>query len=266
MRRTFGCSTLLLLAAMTTAPAQTRSLEDDGCDGMSGGRDREYYCEVREETLAGGNPLDVDARPNGGIRVRGWERADVVLRSRVVGYADTRERARQLAAQVQVETGGGQVRAKGPQRLDDSYWTVSYELNVPQNSQLTLTTVNGGIDIQQLHGTVKFQATNGGVRLENVGGEIRGETNNGGLNIELNGDRWDGTGLDVETHNGGVNLTMPSNYSAELETGTTNGRLRIDFPVTVQGLVGKQINTTLGSGGPKVRAMTYNGGVNIRKR
>jgi DUF4097 and DUF4098 domain-containing protein YvlB len=265
MLRTFGCSALLLLAAIATAPAQTRSLEDDGCDGMSGG-DREAHCEVRAETLAGGNLLDVDARPNGGIRVRGSERSDVALRARIVGYARTKDQARQIASQVQIETGGGQVRAKGPQRDDDSSWTVSYELDVPQNSQLTLTTVNGGIDIRQLHGNVTFKATNGGVRLENVGGEIRGETNNGGLNIDLNGDRWDGAGLDVETHNGGVNLTLPSNYSAELETGTTNGRLRIDFPITMQGLIGKRINTTLGSGGPRVRAMTYNGGVNVRRR
>ena len=34
----------------------------------------------------------------------------------------------------------------------------------------------------------------------------------------------------------------------------------------LQGLVGEQINTLLGAGGPKIRAMTYNGGVSIRRR
>jgi DUF4097 and DUF4098 domain-containing protein YvlB len=264
MVRILGCLTLLVLVAASTAPAQTHRLEAMDCDGMS--NDRAHHCDVREETLAGGNPLDVDASPNGGIRVHGWDRNEVVLRARVMAYADTEDEARRTASQVRIETGGGEVRARGPQRGDDSHWSVSYELNVPQASRLTLRTVNGGITIRDLHGTVTFRATNGGVRLENVGGEVRGETNNGGVNIDLNGDRWDGTGLDVETHNGGVNLTMPSNYSAELETGTTNGRLRVDFPITVQGLLNKQIHTTIGGGGPRIRAITTNGGVVIRQR
>ncbi len=263
MLRILGCSTLLLLFAAFAANAQTR-LEAMECD--DGWSDRARHCEIREETLAGGNPLDVDASPNGGIRVRGWDRSDVVLRTRISASADTEDEARRTVSQVRIETGGGEVRARGPQRGDDSHWSVSYELNVPQASRLTLRTLNGGISVHDLHGTVTFRATNGGVRLENVGGEFRGETSNGGVNVDLNGDRWDGTGLDVETHNGGVNLTIPSNYSAELETGTTNGRLRVDFPITVQGLLNKQIHTTIGGGGPRIRAITTNGGVVIRRR
>ena len=60
-------------------------------------------------------------------------------------------------------------------------------------------------------------------------------TRNGGLNVTLSGDRWDGEGLDVETSNGGVTVTIPDGYNAELETRTVNGGLRIDFPITVQG-------------------------------
>ena len=263
MHRTFGCCAFFVFAAVSTGIAQTRYLEAEDCEGRSR---REYHCEVREETMAGGNPLDIDASPNGGIRVTGWDRPDVVLRAHVVGYADRYEEARRIASQVRIETGGGQVRARGPERLNDAYWTVSFELNVPQRSDLTLRTVNGGISVRDPHGTVKFKATNGGVRLAGVGGEVRGDTSNGGLNIELTGDRWDGSGLDVATHNGGINLTLPSQYSAELETGTTNGGLRVDFPVTVQGRVNRHINTTLGSGGPTIRVMTHNGGVNVRRR
>jgi hypothetical protein len=264
MHWTFGCPAVLVLAVAVNAPAQTRHLEARECEDMSS--DRAYHCEVREETLSGGNPLDVDASPNGGIRVQGWDRTDVLVRARIVGYADTDDEARQIASQVRIETGGGQIRARGPERGDDRRWSVSYELSVPQRSQLALRTVNGGIIVRDLLGNVTFKATNGGVRLENVGGDVHGETTNGGLQIDLNGDRWDGNGLDVETHNGGINLRLPSHYSAELETGTTNGGLRVDFPVMVQGLVGKQLTTTLGAGGPKIRVMTHNGGVNIRRR
>ncbi|MGH8722013.1 MAG: DUF4097 family beta strand repeat-containing protein, partial [Burkholderiales bacterium] len=263
MLRTFGCSALLVLLA-APAPAQVRAESDFGCDEVSSERDRQTYCEVREDTLAGGNPLDVDAGQNGGIRVRGWDRGDILIRARVVGYADSETEAQQIVSGVRVETGGGQVRSRGPERGRDSYWVVSYDISVPQEAQLTLNTNNGGISIRDLRGTVRFRARNGGIRLENVGGEIRGETTNGGLNIDLSGERWDGAGLDVETRNGGVRLDLPANYSAELETGTTNGRVNVDVPITVQGRIGRRLTATLGAGGPRIRAITYNGGVHIR--
>jgi hypothetical protein len=51
---------------------------------------------------------------------------------------------------------------------------------------------------------------------------------------DRSGDPWDGAGLDVETHNGGVRIAMPEQSSAVLETATTNGHLKIDFPITVR--------------------------------
>jgi DUF4097 and DUF4098 domain-containing protein YvlB len=106
------------------------------------------------------------------------------------------------------------------------------------------------------------------VRLQDVGGRVNGETRNGGLNVTLNGSKWDGEGLDVQTSNGGVDLRIPDDYNAELETRTVNGGLRIDFPITVQGELTSRrgLSTTLGSGGPLIRARTTNGGVTIRRR
>ena len=34
--------------------------------------------------------------------------------------------------------------------------------------------------------------------------------------MDLEGDHWDGAGLDVETRNGGVRMTVPATYSAEV--------------------------------------------------
>jgi hypothetical protein len=42
--------------------------------------------------------------------------------------------------------------------------------------------------------------------------------------------------------------------------------MNIDFPITVQGLIGKRIQTQLGAGGPLVRVVTTNGGVRISER
>jgi len=85
------------------------------------------------------------------------------------------------------------------------------------------------------------------------------------LVVELDGSRWDGEELDVRTTNGGIVMSVPDNYSAHLETGTVNGHLSIDFPVTVQGRITRELAVNLGSGGATVRAMTTNGGVRIKR-
>ena len=215
------------------------------------------------------NPLDVDAGRNGGIRVRGWDRADVHVRATVSAWADTDAEARQTVSGVRIVTSGGTIRPEGPDANGRTgNWSVSFELDVPRTAIITLTAHNGGVSIEDFQGAAKFHAVNGGVTLRNVSGDIRGETVNGGVTVDLSGDHWNGAGLDVETHNGGIRMTMPEHYSAQLETATTHGRVNIEFPITMQGNLGngRQLTTTLGAGGAKLRAVTTNGGVSVRRK
>jgi hypothetical protein len=260
----------LAIALGTALFGQTRDRgfgrsTSDWCDDQ-GYRDRAVQCDVREDTIGGANPVEIDAGRNGGIRVRGWDRGDVLVRTRIVAHADSDAEARRIVSGIRIETAGGTVRAVGPETGRDANWSVSFDVQVPRNAMITLNTRNGGITIEDFGGSAKFHAVNGGVSLRNVNGDIRGETTNGGVTVDLTGDHWDGQGLDVETRNGGIRMTMPDHYSAALETATTHGRLSIDFPVTVTGRIGREITTTLGSGGARVRAVTYNGGVSIRRR
>lgn len=232
-----------------------------------GSDDDETHCELRDSNLPAG-PLNVDAGQNGGIVVEGWDRNEIRVRAIVRGRARESARARELAGQVQVQAGGGRVYATGPEHLRRESWSVSYRINVPRKNDLDLRASNGGITIVNVTGNMRFDTTNGGIRLQDIGGRVNGETRNGGVNVILSGGKWDGEGLDVETSNGGVTLAIPDGYNAELETRTVNGSLRIDFPITVQGdLTGRRgLSTTLGSGGPLVRARTTNGGVKITRR
>ena len=63
----------------------------------------------------------------------------------------------------------------------------------------------------------------------------------------------------AETSNGPVMISVPPSYSAHLVTGTVNGPMQLDIPLTLQGRIGRRIETDLGSGGASVRAVTTNG-------
>lgn len=243
-----------------------RTVEDDRwCQRDYHDRDHERFCEVREITLAADRDvIAVDGRMNGGIEVRGWDRNEILVRAKVQGQAEYLPDARSIARDVRIET-ERTIRADGPSTGRHEWWSVSYELFVPVSSNLELETLNGGISIEDVSGRIDFRATNGGIRLSGLSGDVSGSTTNGGLRVELSGNRWDGAGLDVRTTNGGVKIYVPEDYSAQLESGTVNGSVRIDFPIMVQGRIDRRISTTLGSGGVTIRAVTTNGGVVIQR-
>ena len=249
------------MASLTEQPG------DDPCRDAGWDDDRYRTCDVREYTLPAG-PLTVEGGQNGGIRVEGWDRSEIRVQAVVSAYAREEAEAKRLASEVDVQAGSGRVIATGPTTGNRQSWSVSYRINVPRQNDLELKATNGGITITRVSGTIRFDTTNGGVRLTDVGGDVRGETRNGGLNVTLDGDRWDGAGLDVQTSNGGVTLAIPDGYNAELTTRTVNGGFRTDYPMTIQGELSPRrgISTTLGSGGPPVSVRTTNGGVRINRR
>jgi hypothetical protein len=261
-RRVVGMLALGLAFAAGNAPAQDRTITDDEwCDG-DGGHNGASACEVREWTLSAPGDLKVDAMPNGGISVEAWDRNEMQVRAKVHAWAESEARAWEIASGIEV-TAGGKTSADGPKREQEEGWSVSYRIMVPRNTDLDLASTNGGITIDGIKGELRFRTTNGGIHLENVSGDVEGHTTNGGIHITLSGDTWDGKGMVVQTTNGGVKLSVPSGYSAHLETATTNGGMNVGFPVTVQGKIDRKLSVDLGDGGPTLKITTTNGGVRI---
>jgi hypothetical protein len=274
MNRTRFALLVLVTAIWVVSPsgalraAQQVASNDDWCRGESWGRDREGVCEVREYSLlAGAASVEVDAAPNGGIQVQGGQRGDIFVRAKVVATADSEQRAREIASAVRVDAAPDRVSAEGPRGLErNEHWSVSYRLEVPARTSLSLRSTNGGISIRDVEGRIEFRTVNGGVTLSRLAGDVRGRTSNGGVTVDLEGQTWRGAGLDVETSNGGVRLSIPEQYSARLDAGTVNGGFNIDFPLTVQGRIDREVVADLGSGGPLIRVRTNNGGVRVTKK
>jgi DUF4097 and DUF4098 domain-containing protein YvlB len=259
----FALSAALLVAPLAFAQNSTPEMS---CDNHDWDGDRVTHCEINETTIAAVQLLTVDGGVNGGVTVRGWQKSGILVRAKVQTSADTDARARDLARQITIRTGGNRIVADGPSSAQHENWSVSYEVMVPQRIDLSLKAHNGGIHIADVNGHVEFATTNGGVSLQRLAGNVQGHTINGGLSVELVGSQWEGGQLDATTTNGGVSLSVPEAYSAHLETGTVNGHINIDFPVTVHGEINRNLSVDLGSGGPTVRAMTTNGGVSIHRK
>lgn len=261
MRRTtkVGATAWIPAMALVALPAMGQEWCDRGGEG-------ERYCE--ERTPAVGDfrgSLEIDGGGNGGVMVEAWSGSTVEVLAKVWARADDETRAREIASEIEIRTDGARLRADGPRTGRGEGWGVSWEVRVPVDTDLDIETVNGGIEIAAVRGDIEFQAVNGGVHLDGLSGDVKGSTVNGGVHVRLTGDRWNGAGLEVQTVNGGVHVEVPDDYSAELMTGTMNGGIDFDFPVTVQGRIGRRVEATLGSGGAPVRVTTTNGGVRVSR-
>lgn len=267
MRHSLLSFALVLSAAPLLAQQSSRADRFlRNCDDW-GNDDRERFCEVRDVQMkVPERGLSVDGRENGGVSFYGWDKNEILVRALIQATGDTRSEAQDLAKSITIRTDRDRVYAEGPSPRRYSHWSVSYEVYVPRKIDLDAETHNGGVHVEGVSGRLDFRAVNGGISIRDAGGDVRAETTNGGVVAELTGSTWNGQGLDLETTNGGVTLDIPRGYNAELETGTVNGGMNIDFPITVRGNIGRRINTTLGKGGPRVRAITTNGGVRIRER
>ena len=235
------------------------------CSNNWSGGDRVSISDLRETTVAAGD-VNVDGKRNGGISIKGENRADVLVRACVQAWANSAAEANSTAKSVRIET-GKTIQATGAN--DEKNYSVSYEIIVPRNTNLNLTTLNGGISISNVEGAINFTAKNGGVNLSNLAGDVKGRTANGGLHVELNGGGWKGVGLDVETTNGGVHVSMPDDYAARFETKTVNGGFHSDLAALKverdekDWQRGVNLSRDLNGGGATVRIVTTNGGVHI---
>ena len=259
------------LLALLSAAAQHAAAQESSARWLQECRDRDdddraVHCEVRESTLAAVRELGVDGSPNGGVRVTAWDRSDIRVVARIQAQAPTQAEADEIARGIRIETGGGEVRATGPDTRNRRGWSVSYEISAPRGIDLDLSTVNGGLSVDGIRGDLTLTTTNGGIDLDEVGGTVRAHTTNGGIGARLVGSGWSGSGLEMRTTNGGIDLSLPPGFNARLTASTVHGGIDSDFPITVQGRIGRRIDATLGNGGPPITLTTTNGGIEIRRR
>lgn len=260
-------------AGLCLAARAQSSFQTAACVDRDGGNTHQYtsdhrftHCELRTTKLgADGKQLEVNA-VNGGIAVVGEDRSDIQLEARVESWANSQADADKRAQETTIQTADNRVHADTPRDWrGQNNEAVSFRLLVPRRYSVKLDNVNGGISVASLDGAIKLSTENGGISLRDVAGDVQSRTVNGSINIEVDGDNWRGTGVVAETTNGSASITLPENYSAHLEAGVVNGKIRFEFPLTMNHFDSREISTDIGKGGARIRLHTVNGSVNIRR-
>ncbi len=141
---------------------------------------------------------------------------------------------------------------------------VTFQVEVPAGVQLGAKTTNGDVHGRDLKSVVDAATTNGSVEIS-TSEWASAKTTNGGVRVSMGNAKWNGR-LELLTTNGGIEVTMPASSEFEIRASTTNGNIRTDFPITVDGnLSSKNVSGKVGGGGRDLRVATTNGGIQLNK-
>ncbi len=263
------------------------------------------YEETVEQLLPfnSGASLSLEGR-NGSVKVRVWDRNEIKIvakkrmkvgrahswLARLIGLKtpkiESEEDARAFLEQFTMEINGDadrlEVRTKRPPSAGHLNFSMSYEVVLPRDSEVSVRVTNGRIEITGVSGNVTAAATNGRITCHEISGALHARTTNG--RIEFDGVRGE---LEARTTNGAISgrLAQLPARGSEVICRTTNGRIQLtvprdsDFEVAIQSnssrvssdfnLHGdltkrpKRLRGIVGEGGPLISLRSTNGAVDL---
>jgi DUF4097 and DUF4098 domain-containing protein YvlB len=147
----------------------------------------------------------------------------------------------------------------------DNDTVVHFVVRVPSGVGFVGRTVNGEVNGESLQGDVEAHTVNGSVRLTTSGLAVA-STVNGSVNATMGRANWP-NGATFKTVNGGIRLTLPSAFDAELHAEMLNGTLNSEFPISVisSTLRPRRLLGTIGGGGRQLHVSTVNGSIQLLK-
>ena len=207
---------------------------------------------------------------NGAVHISSWDRNEVKVDA--VKYADTKERLEE--ARIEVDSGKDYLSIRTRYRDHDrSYnWgshnnpaSVEYTLTVPRAAHLDeVNLINGALDITGVSGEVRASCINGKLQAHNLFGRARLSTINGRLDARF--EKLAGSVLELNSVNGSVELTIPSDSKAVIDASTVSGGIDNDFGLHVNHhrFVGHDLRGELAGGGTRIELKNVNGRIEVR--
>jgi DUF4097 and DUF4098 domain-containing protein YvlB len=206
---------------------------------------------------------------NGAVHISTWDRNEVKVDA--VKSADVKDRLDDARIEIDSDKTSLSIRTKYRDHDLTFNWgshnnpaSVEYTLTVPRTVRLDeIKLINGSLDITGVTGEVHASCINGRLEAHNLAGRAELSTINGHLDARF--DQLAGSSIELNSVNGSVALTIPSDSKAEIEASTVSGGIENDFGLHVNHhrYVGHDMRGELGTGGPRIKLENVNGHIEI---
>lgn len=206
---------------------------------------------------------------NGPVHISVWDQNSVKVDA--VKSADMKEKLEE--AKIEINSGSDylSIRTKYPDH--NNSWTsgsrhnpasVEYTLTVPRTARLDeIKLINGSLDITGVTGEVRASCINGELKARELAGRSRLSTINGRLDARFG--QLAGSSVELNSVNGELELTIPSDSKAEISASTVSGGIHNDFGLHASHhFVGHNLHGELAGGGTHIKLSNVNGRIEIR--
>ncbi len=150
------------------------------------------------------------------------------------------------------------------------------------SGRIDLDTSDGGITADSLRDEARLHSSDGAIGANGIDGKLAASSSEGAIRAEGRFDSLDIKSGDgavaarvargskmtsdwrVETKDGSVRLSIPSDLQANLDLSADEGRLTVELPLTVQGISSKsKIRGSINGGGPLLTVRSGDGSIRL---
>ena len=204
---------------------------------------------------------------NGDIDIQTWDRNEILVEGEKSAKSD--EELKLIDLTIDLKESNAAIKVRLPKRAGFSNNTirasVSFKITVPATVSLDkIAVVNSSVRIKDMRGSVNAESVNGGVHAHNLAGNVKLETVDGEIVAEVSSVSADQK-LSFQTVNGSITVKLPANTGADTHASVINGSIDCDFPLTVQGRIGKKLSGKIGDGRARLSAESVNGSIRFKK-
>lgn len=229
--------------------------------------DRDFVKEEFHKTY----PLTANGRfslrnINGPAHISVWDQNEVKVDA--VKRADDQDGLKNMEIRVDAHPDSVSVETKylsqGERWNNNHYSSVEYTITVPRNARLDeVQLINGALDINGVLGEVRAECINGKLTATGLSNRAKLSTVNGMLDAKF--DRVPVESIDLQSVNGHIQLTLPSDAKVSLDANTVHGGISNEFGLrSSHHMVGHEMQGTLGGGGTHIHLSNVNGAIEIR--
>ncbi|MCL5268774.1 MAG: DUF4097 family beta strand repeat-containing protein [Bacteroidetes bacterium] len=154
------------------------------------------------------------------------------------------------------------VRTTQPNTSGNRTYQVDYEIRVPSGWAVSVTDVNGTIEVDNIINSVSATLTNGTFSAYDIVGDLNANLTNG--NIDADVTLLAGNRCELTTTNGNIALWVPPSTSAAVSASVVNGSVTISgLSIAVSSSSRTYLQGTMGKGEASISLSTVNGNIQL---
>jgi hypothetical protein len=212
---------------------------------------------------------------NGSVTITTWNQAKVDIDARIeAGDSDALQEDID-ATEIRISGGGSSVDVQS--NYDRIGWRhsgwifggesrslppVHYTISVPATAMVRIEDHNASVRVTGLQGDLRVNGHNGSIEVANHSGAANITAHNGDVHLEFA--RFSKP-TQIETHNGTIDIKVPSDARFELDASGHHLGVDSDLPITVRETNRDSYRGNVNGGGALLKIETHNGSVRLRR-